>query len=116
MEKDEERIQNILSKLKKAKEIIGELNKIAEADGEISLEEMQLLNSINFNLEKFFSLVSSAANDGVITDEELVQIHVFEKRIIQEASSKAFEDGRISNEERALLTKLILLMEEMENL
>lgn len=113
MGKDIDRLQAIKEKMGKAKTIVDQLQEVAEIDGELTEEEIMLINSISMNVNRFYDVVEAAIADEQVTDEELEEIHVFEKRIIQEASSEAFKDGKISPEERALLTKLIFIMETM---
>ncbi|RMG35435.1 MAG: hypothetical protein D6732_09320 [Methanobacteriota archaeon] len=114
MENQKERLEKLKKKMETAKTIVEQLQEVAEIDGELTVEETRLINSIAMNVNEFYNLVEAAMADNTITDEELEEIHVYEKRIIQEASSEAFKDGKISPEERALLTKLIFIMETME--
>ncbi len=107
------RLNIMKKKLERALKIVDELSSVAEMDGEITAEEQQIINSISANVNSLYNYVNAAMVDEEITDEEMENIHVLEKRIIQEASSEAFKDGKISTDEKALLTRLILLMEEM---
>ncbi len=114
MEEEKDRLEEMKKKMEKAKTIVDQLQEVAEIDGELTVEETRLINSIATNVDRFYTLIESAIADQTITDEEMEQIHIYEKRIIQEASSEAFRDGKISPEERALLTKLIFIMETMQ--
>ena len=40
-------------------------------------------------------------------------MHIIEKKLIQDATAKAFEDGKISDDEKHLLRKLTELMESI---
>jgi len=103
----------VKQKVIKAQKIIQSLKDVALEDGEISEEERKLILNIGRNLEGYFSIVKNSAVDSLSQNEEL---HIMEKRILQDAQAQALEDGLLSKEEKKLLAELITLMEEITNL
>jgi hypothetical protein len=111
-----ERIELVSNKLSSIETILNELNKIAESDGNITTEEMNLLNTINYNFENFRKVIETALEDGILSDQEMESLHSYEKMIVHSASSEVFKDGVISKDERNLLFSLIKYFEEIQEI
>lgn len=103
----------IRQKVMKAKDLIGNLKKVALDDGEITEEERVLIVNIGKNLENYFSIVKNAEGDVLSQNEEL---HIMEKRILQDAHATALSDGMMSDNEKSLLAELIKIMQEISEL
>ena len=110
------RLKLIMKKISSVKRILDQINKIAEEDGNVTDEEVQIINAINFHFDKYVTLLEEILEDNVITDIELEQVYANEKKIVQMASSKALMDGVVSNDERRLITSLIDNLEEIQEL
>jgi uncharacterized tellurite resistance protein B-like protein len=93
--------------IKKINEFIEELDKIVNADNTISNDEEQILNSILADLNNYKKLLDDVLEDGEINDEEMKKIIYFKERILHNASSRAFGDGKITAEERLLLNAVV---------
>ena len=93
--------------------IMEKLDALADSDYVYTDDEIILFDHINANLDHYFVLLEKFIEDNVITDEELDEMKKFEKKIVEDAKSKAFEDGKISEDEKALLDKLVVLLEAL---
>lgn len=92
------------------------LEEIAEEDEEVTDEELILLNTIKLNIDQYKTIVETALNHEVITEEDLENIHTFEKRILHTANEAALQDGFISDDERYLLDNMIDYMTEIQDI
>ncbi len=111
-----QRLKLIMKKISSVQRILDEINEIANQDGEVTEEEVKIINSINYHFEKYVSMLETVLEDGKIDDFELEQIYAYEKKIVQMASSEAFTDGKISRDEKNLIESLIANLEEIQEL
>ncbi|MHA2028209.1 MAG: hypothetical protein ACW99A_06470 [Candidatus Kariarchaeaceae archaeon] len=103
--------KTIKSRVKIAKDIIKSLTDIANIDDRISDDEIAIIMNIKRNLDSYFTIVDEFDDSESLTRPE--EMHIIEKKIIQDATAKAFEDGKITDDEKQLLTKLVDLMESI---
>jgi hypothetical protein len=99
------------SKLDAAREIIVKVNKLSETFTEA--DETALLNNFRDNMFSYSKLVNKAFDDDVVTIEEMEEIQIIEKKILQESRAIMLEDGEISKGEGELISKLIELFENL---
>ena len=103
--------KTIKSKVKIAKDIIKSLTEIANTDDKVTDDEIGIIMNIKRNLDSYFEIVDEFDESEILTRSE--EMHIIEKKIIQDATAKAFEDGQITDDEKLLLTKLAELMESI---
>lgn len=103
--------KTVKAKIKIAKEIVQNLTDVANTDDMISDDEIGLIMNIKRNLDSYFDIIDKYDDTDSLTRSE--EMHIIEKRIIQDATAKAFEDGKITGEEKKLLKKLAELMESL---
>jgi len=85
--------------------------KQAQADGIITADEGELINSIQIDARQFEEEVAKALREG---KKSLKEIFLASKdKMISNANETAKKDGRISDEEEAILNKLV---RELENI
>ena len=75
----------------------------AMEDGTITREEKALMESISHGYGIYLSSVVKAREDGVIDEAEEAKIKELRKRIYEESLKTALEDGKIADDEKALL-------------
>ena len=103
--------KTIKSKVKIAKDIIKTLTDTANTDDKISDDEIGIIMNIKRNLDSYFEIVDEFDDSEILTRSE--EMHIIEKKIIQDATAKAFEDGEVTDDEKGLLKKLAELMESI---
>ena len=101
----------IKMKIEVAGGIVKTLTDVASRDDDITDEEIALIMNIKRNLDKYLYLIDKYDEMDLNTRSE--EMHAIEKTIIQDATAKAFEDGKITNDEKQLLTKLSELMRSL---
>lgn len=101
----------IKSKIKIAKEIVQTLTDVANIDGKLKDDEISLIMNIKRNLDSYFAIIEGYDDSDDLTRSE--EMHIIEKKLIQDATAKAFEDGKITDDEKQLLRKLVELMESI---
>lgn len=101
----------IKSKIKIARDIVQTLTEVANKDDEITDDEISLIMNIKRNLNSYFAIIEEYDDSDNLTRSE--EMHIIEKKLIQDATAKAFEDGKISDDEKQLLRKLAELMESI---
>ncbi|MHA2503127.1 MAG: hypothetical protein ACXAE3_09665 [Candidatus Kariarchaeaceae archaeon] len=85
--------------------------KQAQADGIITADEGELINSIQIDAREFEEEIAKAIKAGKTTMKE---IFVASKdKMIQNATDTARKDGKITEEEEAIINKLV---RELENI
>ena len=87
------------------------LGKIANENKTMTNEEKELILNIGKNVNRYFQFIKDipAGQEYAKTED----LSILEKKIVQDATAKAFEDGKISQDERRLLGELVKLMEEI---
>ncbi|MCE7736376.1 MAG: hypothetical protein GPJ54_15965 [Candidatus Heimdallarchaeota archaeon] len=103
--------KTIKSKIKIAKDIVQSLTEVADTDGKMTDDEIGLIMNIKRNLDSYFAIIEQYDDSDILTRSE--EMHIIEKKLIQDATAKAFEDGKISDDEKQLLKKLAELMESI---
>ena len=101
------------SKLDAARDIIIKVNKLNETFTEV--DETKLLNNFRDNMFSYSKLVNKAIDDDLVTIEEMEEIQIIEKKILQEARAIILEDGEISKGEGELIHKLIEFFESLDS-
>jgi tellurite resistance protein len=101
----------IKSKVNIAKDIVQSLTEVADTDGKMTDDEIGLIMNIKRNLDNYFAIIQEYDDTDVLTRSE--EMHIIEKKLIQDATAKAFEDGKITDDEKQLLRKLAELMESI---
>ncbi len=101
----------IKSKVKIAKDIVQKLTEVANTDDNITDDEINLIMNIKRNLDNYFAIIDEYDDSDDLTRSE--EMHIIEKKLIQDATAKAFEDGKITGDEKQLLAKLAELMENI---
>ncbi len=98
------------------KESWKELLRIALQDGEIDTDEHQLLEKIVADVKSYGELLENALEDGIITFQEHQQLVDERHKILDEAQFVASSDEKITDDEQALLDKLIEIVQRLEKL
>ena len=86
--------------------IIQELSNIANRDGLITDEEKEIISQVEFDSNFYELMLSDALEDGIITDEENEKLHDISQSMLQRAEIIANIDGKLSEDEKALIEKL----------
>ena len=97
--------KEFIDKVVRLKDIVAKLKDVAMIDGKISNDERSIILNIGHNVEKYISVIKENVN---VEDADL---HVIQKKILQDAQAKAFEDGKLTSEEKSLLLELVNIME-----
>ena len=100
------------SKLDAARNIIIKVNKLSETLTDE--DENALLDNFRDNMFSYSKLVNKAIEDDLVTFEEMEEIQIIEKKILQESRAIMLEDGEISRGESELIHKLIELFENLD--
>ncbi len=99
------------SKLDVARDIIIKVNRLKKDLTED--DETNLLNNFRDNMFSYSKLVNDAIEDKLVTGDEMEDIQIIEKKILQDARAIMLEDGKISKGENDLIMKLIELFEKL---
>ena len=91
----------------KLEEIIHHLTKMALADGKMTKEEQELLESITVNIMIYDRAVEDALEDGIITEEEKETLIAIKDQLITEAYELSLETDGISDDELRILRVLV---------
>jgi hypothetical protein len=100
------------SELKRIDEFIDKIGDLAEEDGQITKDEMIILDGMMNDLSDYRLLVMEALDDGQITNEEQREMQKLKESILQHINNIAMADGDISNEEKFLIDRLNKFFEE----
>ena len=90
---------------------IKQLFEAAMEDSVITDEEFELIQEVEFHVDKFESALSKAKQDGVIDDEEQEHLTHLKDEIINQAEAIARADKVIDNDEKKLLKTLSNLIQ-----
>ena len=110
---EQERAKITKKNLERAKKVMEELENLANQDEKITKEEKDLLNSIKKGIDEYQEILSKSLEDNKVTEEELEEIHILEKRILQDASAQVFSDGTVSEDEKAIMKEIIKIIEDL---
>ncbi|MCY3412022.1 MAG: hypothetical protein INQ03_10365 [Candidatus Heimdallarchaeota archaeon] len=91
----------------KFREIISAMTKIAKADGKITEEEAEILESVHINLMLYDDYVEEALEDGIIDNEEKEVLAGMKQSILTEAFDIAQISDGVSDDELKLLELLL---------
>lgn len=94
------------------KETIKGLLDIAEMDGVITSEEMEILEQVRIDADSYSVNLAEAKSDGIITGEEAIKLERLKKMIIDRAEIVANIDGNLSKDEKDLLTTLKYFLDQ----
>lgn len=104
--------QNILEKITKTQKIIDRIDqdssKLKSKD-----EAYALLENIKNNLIDLEKVINNSLSLDKVTDEDFRKIHVLEKKVVQDAMAKAYEDGIVTKDEKVIIQQLF---DDIENL
>lgn len=89
---------------------------IAMGDGILSTEEIEILQSIDLNLDLLQNAVVNAYDDEIIDEHERKEFGRIIRQIEDEAISTAKFDDCISHEDRLLLKILQILLIEFQKI
>ena len=92
--------------------IIQSITRAARADGKITQEEQELLESIQINVLIYDQAIDDALADGIIDDEEKDTLQAIKQSILSEAYEIAEVSEGVSDDEVKMLQ---ILLQELEN-
>ncbi|MCY3413154.1 MAG: hypothetical protein INQ03_16060 [Candidatus Heimdallarchaeota archaeon] len=98
-------------RLENARDTIIKIKSLKKAD--LNMDEEALLKNFRANLYEYSKLINQALEDNEVTPEELSEIQIREKKILQDARATILADGEVSKQEQELLEKLIDLFISM---
>jgi hypothetical protein len=102
VEKEENRLQKIIKSITNA----------ARADGKITDEEAELLESVQINVLIYDQALEDALGDGIITDEESDTLNGLKHQILNDAYDIANISEGVSEDEIKILQ---ILLRELES-
>ncbi len=91
------------------------MKKIAEKakeDGEISDDEYKILEKVSFDVAEYMVFLEKASDDDEIDEIERKTLLNLRKKILFNAMEVASEDGRVTDEEHALISEIIRILNE----
>ena len=95
----------------KIQEVIGAVTKAALADGKITEEEAEILESVQINVLIYDQSVQDSLADGVITQEEKDTLSGLKQQILNEAWDIASISEGVSEDELKMLEILLKKIE-----
>ncbi|MCA9715889.1 MAG: hypothetical protein H6713_03315 [Myxococcales bacterium] len=90
--------------------ILDELWAIALLDNVITEDEATLLRAVEEQLDRFDLLVRSVDRAGGVDFEEFLRMRDARKQIFDYVLDKALADGKITDDERQLLVRIIEML------
>ncbi|MCH8906852.1 MAG: hypothetical protein IH840_07160 [Candidatus Heimdallarchaeota archaeon] len=84
----------------------------AQADGIITTDEGELINRIQIDARDFEAEIASAKKEGKSSFKEI--FHSAKEKIIKNATEIAKKDGTISEDEEAILNRLIAELDKVD--
>ncbi|MHA2244845.1 MAG: MFS transporter [Candidatus Hodarchaeales archaeon] len=87
----------------------------ALADGEITVEEHELLTNILANLKEYSGLLEKACKDNIISPKEREELTAARDKLWKEAHMVAIEKDGISDDESKILNKLLEIIRSLES-
>ena len=92
--------------------IIRAISKVAKADGIITPEEQEILESVQINILVYDQSLEDALDDGIISNDERESLNALKHQILNEAWDIARYSEGVSNDEIKMLQ---VLLRELEN-
>lgn len=90
------------------------LRQVMMRDGKVSVQESILLARAMENIAKFKNVLEEALEDNVISEEEREQLQTIRHKIYGESFNIAMVDQIISEDEAAMLRKLMEIVSKFE--
>ena len=90
--------------------LMQELTDTAMEDGKITAEEQAILNRVASDISLYQKVLEKAVEDGVITQSERFLLDSMRTKVTEGAASVARRDRTVSEDERALLSRLFQVM------
>ena len=85
---------------------------LAKQDGEITDEEYDILQSLSFDVAEYMIALEDSLADGKIDKFERETLINLKSKIISNARTVAIKDGVVSQDEMALLNKMIEILDK----
>lgn len=85
---------------------IKELMEVANKDGIVSSDELEIINQVKVDLDSYDLHLKEAQKDGFIDDEEMIVLEKLRNLIIERADIIASVDGKLAEDEKELLKSL----------
>ena len=95
-------IQNVLNAMKK----------VAEEDGTITVDEQNLLDTMNDFMQRYETYLGKAEEDGIITEEEAEKLQSMRRDMLEGLWAEAAKDGKISDDETEIMKLLYKFLTE----
>ena len=92
---------------KKITDMISALSRIAHADGKITDEETEILESVQINVLLYDQALSDALEDGIIDSDEKDLLNSLKIRILDEAWDIAKVSEGVSDDELRILEVIL---------
>ena len=92
--------------------LVRDLLATASKDGMVTPDEKAIIDAVQIDLETYFAALQKAMEDGIITPDEEKRLEKIKEAIVRNAWLVAQKDNRISEDERALVTKIASYMVE----
>ena len=86
--------------------IFKDLTKVALADGTITSDERQILETVRQDINKFVKAYIRALDDKKITEKETEELKACWTNVLTHAKTTANKDGIITPDERAMLVRI----------
>ncbi|MDH5401096.1 MAG: hypothetical protein OEZ01_00275 [Candidatus Heimdallarchaeota archaeon] len=99
----------------KFKRMIDAVSKAAKADGKITDEEFELLESVHVNVMVYDQAVQDALEDGIIEEHEEDILTALKQQILNDAWDIASISEGVSNDELKLLEVILKEIEAGKN-
>ncbi|MCA9689678.1 MAG: TerB family tellurite resistance protein [Myxococcales bacterium] len=87
--------------------ILDELWSIAKLDHVVTEDERQLLKTLEEQLDHYELLDRDVRMDDLVEFGEFLALRQARKQILERALATAFADGRVTDDERQLLVRII---------
>ena len=94
--------------------ICNKLLEIAKANGIVSADESNILDSVRMDIQKYYTVLDESYKDNIITADEQHQLYEIRKEILEDALKIAKSDSRITREEYNLLRAIRDIILDLE--
>jgi len=95
-------------------ELMKKIADLAKEDGEITIEEYEILQSLSFDVAEYMIALEDSMEDGKIDKFESEILINLKEKIISNARATAIKDGVVSQDEMVLLNKLIDILDDVK--
>ena len=106
-------VERVMEKLNKANKLMEDLIDMAMDDEKITLDEKDMLFSVNQNLAQYARLIIESVSDGEVDEDELHNLKELENKIVTDAHLIATSDNYISDDERKMLNQLVSVIQSI---